>query len=234
MSLILGFAEHEDASRVAEIHVAAFKSNEMLLAQFPTPKVRDALQKSIELKALADIDDSRTTVLVVRYLCSEDAVEGTVKGTVEEGTVEESSHECQSKGKVIAFAKWAHSVSNEEDYVEPPWIWPAGTDLKILKDWTEVTDKAQLRAVGEAPCYRLTFMGTDPAYERRGAATMMVKWGIDQSKCDHVPAYLESTLEAVPFYRKLGFVDVERLSLAYLTTGTNVSKVYEEISFVYR
>ncbi|KAI1774843.1 putative GNAT family acetyltransferase [Hypoxylon cercidicola] len=226
MSLTLAFAEHEDAARIAEIHMAAFGSNAMLLAQFPTPTVRDALQKSIEFKALADIDDPRTTVLVVRcssLACSSDVTK-----------LDETNCEHRPRGNAIAFAKWAHPVSIEEDYTEPPWIWPAGTDLKTLGDWTQVTEQAQSHAVGDAPCYRLTFIGTDPAYERRGAATMMVRWGIDQSKNDRVPAYLESTVEAAPFYRKLGFVEVEKLSLTYEDTGTNAGKVYEEIGFVYK
>lgn len=152
MSLTLGFAEHEDASRIAEIHMAAFISNEMLLAQFPTPAVRDALKKSIELKALADMDDSKTTVLVVRCPSAEDVSED----AAEQGRIEQGRSHCdhRPRGKVIAFAKWANPVSTEDNYTEPPWIWPAGTDLKILQDWTEVTEQAQMRAVGDAPCYR--------------------------------------------------------------------------------
>lgn len=63
--LRLHTATREDASRIAEIHMAAFGPNAMLHAQFPTPIIRQELQKCIEKKALADIDDSKTTVLVV-------------------------------------------------------------------------------------------------------------------------------------------------------------------------
>lgn len=66
MPLILSLASLTDAGRIAEIHMAAFGSNAMLRAQFPTPAVRDALQRSIEWKALADIKDPKTTVLLVR------------------------------------------------------------------------------------------------------------------------------------------------------------------------
>lgn len=58
-------ATRQDAPRVAEIHMAAFGHNAMLLAQFPTPSIRQRLQTCIEDKALADIDDPNTTVLVV-------------------------------------------------------------------------------------------------------------------------------------------------------------------------
>ncbi|KAI0834418.1 putative GNAT family acetyltransferase [Hypoxylon sp. FL0890] len=217
MPLTLVAAEPADAARIAEIHMSAFGSNEMLLAQFPTPAVRDALEKCIELKALADINDSKTTVLVIRDSGSEAPVDRAEL----------------RRGKAIAFAKWAHPVSIDEDYIEPHWIWPAGTNLKLLRDWANKTEEAQRRAVGDSPCYRLTFMGTDPDYERRGAATMMVRWGMNQCRKEGIPAYLESTLEASSFYKKLGFVDVEKISLRYDVENSKMWKIYEEICFVY-
>lgn len=58
-------ATREDAPRIAEIHMAAFGPNAMLRAQFPTPAIRQGLQTCIENKAVADIDDPKTSVLVV-------------------------------------------------------------------------------------------------------------------------------------------------------------------------
>ncbi|KAI0095553.1 putative GNAT family acetyltransferase [Hypoxylon sp. NC0597] len=227
MPLTLVAAEPEDAPRIAEIHMAAFGSNAMLLAQFPTPTVRDALKKSIELKALADINDLQTTVLVVRDSGSD------APSSPSEPDRNEQGHGPREQGKTIAFAKWAHPVSIDENYIEPHWVWPTGTDLKILGDWTNKTEEAQRHAIGDSPCYRLTFIGTDPEYERRGAATMMVRWGMDQCRKNCVPAYLESTLEAASFYRKLGFEAVEKISLQYEAGNSKTSQVYEEICFVY-
>ncbi|KAI0844407.1 putative GNAT family acetyltransferase [Daldinia vernicosa] len=227
MPLSLGVAELADAARIAEIHTAAFGSNAMLLAQFPTPAVRTALKKSIELKALADIDDPKTTVLVVRDPSLE-------THSSNAASANEQTRERRNKEQVVAFAKWAHPVQPNENYVEPPWIWPAGTNLGVLDDWAKKTEEAQLRAVGNTPCYRLTFMGTDPSHRRRGAATTMVRWGMDRSRKDGAPAYLESTLEAASFYRNLGFVDVDKISLEYGIDGTEICSTYEEVSFLYR
>lgn len=58
-------ATPQDAPRIAEIHMAAFGPNAMLHAQFPTPAIRQGLQTCVEDKALADINDQNTTVLVV-------------------------------------------------------------------------------------------------------------------------------------------------------------------------
>jgi len=128
LGLEMGPATPAEAARIAEVHMAAFGDNALLRAQFPTPAVREALQKCIELKALADIQDPKTTVLVVR-----DPKAGSI---------------------VIAFAKWSHPVEEGEDYTEPPWIWPEGTDLDVLGKWTAEVEMALQKVLGTAPCYR--------------------------------------------------------------------------------
>ncbi|OTB00275.1 hypothetical protein M426DRAFT_324423 [Hypoxylon sp. CI-4A] len=205
MPLILSEANHTDAYRISEIHMATFGSNKMLLAQFPMPALHEPLRKCIEMKALADIDDPKTTVLVVR----------------------------EESGQAVAFAKWAHPVTPDEDYVEPPWIWPEGTNMEVLEGWTKKTEEAQQKALGETPCYRLTFIGTDPLYERRGAASQLVGWGMQQCEMHNVPAYLESTLEAAAFYGKQGFAEVETFSMEIPCIEGNGSEQYQETSFVF-
>lgn len=51
----------------------------------------------------------------------------------------------------------------------------------------------------------LTFLATDPLYARQGAGSLMMAWGVDQCKKQNVPAYFDSTVEAVPFYEKTEF-----------------------------
>ncbi|XXH00570.1 hypothetical protein Hte_006918 [Hypoxylon texense] len=204
-------ATRQDAPRIAEIHMAAFGLNAMLHAQFPTPAIRRGLQTCIENKALADIDDPKTTVLVVT---SSDASEKNV-------------------ATIVAFAKWSHPIPPGEDYVEPPWIWPEGTDLETLQAWTAKAAEAESRSVGDAPCYRLSYIGTDPTYGRRGAGQLLVQWGIQQSKLSGAPLYLESTVEAAPFYKKNGFTAGETISLPICVDGGSERQVYEELVFMY-
>jgi hypothetical protein len=83
------------SARIAEIHMAAFGSNVMLLAQFPTEKVRKGLERLIELKARADIEDPKTTVIIA-WAPSEDDPKSS--------TPEQSSKDASS-GTIIGFAK---------------------------------------------------------------------------------------------------------------------------------
>jgi hypothetical protein len=54
-----------------------------------------------------------------------------------------------------------------------------------------------------------------------------------QCQFDHTPAYLESTVEAAPFYNKHGFTAVETFSIDLKPTENGQSRKYEEISFLF-
>lgn len=53
-------------------------------------------------------------------------------------------------------------------------------------------------------------VATDPAYQGKGAGSLMMKWGLDQADAQGVEAYLEASPEGVPLYEKLGFREAAR------------------------
>lgn len=74
----------------------------------------------------------------------------------------------------------------------------------------------------------ISFIATLPGYEKQGAASALIKWGIDKCTRDGIPIYLESTLNAALLYEKLGFKAMDKISLPLDGTRT-----YEEIGFLY-
>lgn len=128
MALHVSPALETDTSRIAAIHMAAFGTNSMLLAQFPTPSIREKLQACIAAKALADIKDPKTAVLVVR-------------------------DDEKNNNEVISFAKWSLPVWKGETYLEATWLWPEGTNWDVLDKWTKVVESARKRVLGEDACY---------------------------------------------------------------------------------
>ena len=125
MGLKLSLASEADASCIADIHMAAFSSNKMLQAQFPTLSIRDELKKCIAEKALADIRDPKIAVLLVR-----------------------------DEDTIMSFAKWALPIHRSEAYMETPWRWPKGTNLTILNQWIAKVEDAEESILGGEPCYR--------------------------------------------------------------------------------
>ena len=83
------------------------------------------------------------------------------------------------------------------------------------------------------PVIGLSFIATDPAHERRGAASLLLQWGLEQSQQNNIPAYLESTVDAGPLYERKGFVPVETISMVLEGKGGE-SMVYEEVCFIFR
>jgi len=46
-------------------------------------------------------------------------------------------------------------------------------------------------------------------FQRRGAATLLVQWGLVQSQQLGLPAYLEASSDGYPLYLKLGFHQID-------------------------
>ncbi|KAE8312757.1 hypothetical protein BDV41DRAFT_577443 [Aspergillus transmontanensis] len=152
MPLILTETQEVDAPRIAEIHMAAFHDNAMLLAQFPTSVVRAELFNTLVQKARDEVRDPQWTVLVVR-----DEPEFQPQ---QQTKTEDSSEVGQDPVRVVC---------------------PIFVSLD------------------------LSYIATDPEHERRGAASMLVKWGIEQAKKGGVLVALESTKQGWPSYERLGF-----------------------------
>ncbi|KAL4780299.1 putative GNAT family acetyltransferase [Aspergillus varians] len=208
-TLTLSEAREDDAARIVDIHMAAFGANLMLLAQFPTPATREDLRVTLREKAIDEIQDPQWAVLVAR----DDANE------------------------IISFAKWRRPIpeSELESYAEAPWKWPGGTRLDVLEEWTAKVEAAGDRLLERTPCYSLSYIGTDPNYERRGAASILVNWGLEHARRENVPVALESTKNAWPLYEKLGFCGEELISMTLEGVGDGGSSVlYEEMCFVFR
>jgi hypothetical protein len=61
----------------------------------------------------------------------------------------------------------------------------------------------------------LGILATDPKYERRGAATSLIRWGIGHAAAEKMPIWIEATPTGYPLYQKLGWtvVDTQDLDL---------------------
>jgi predicted N-acetyltransferase YhbS len=53
----------------------------------------------------------------------------------------------------------------------------------------------------------LDTVATHPDYQRRGAGSLLVKWGCDLADAQGVQAYVDASKDGAPLYAKFGFVD---------------------------
>ena len=80
----------------------------------------------------------------------------------------------------------------------------------------------------------LNFIATLPNHERRGAASLMINWGLERSKAENIPAALESTMNAAASYERLGFRPERNISTMLVGLKEDGQVVhYEETCFVF-
>ncbi|KAH7087551.1 hypothetical protein FB567DRAFT_525211 [Paraphoma chrysanthemicola] len=131
MSFRLQIAQPDDVPRITQIYMDAFSSNAIIRAIHACDEGLNDLRQAVAEKALADIRDAKTTVLVAKYQDNEIGLkrpeQAPEKVRKDLAVVRESINDTQ----VIAFAKWAHPVVPDE-HVFPTW--PL-SDRKIGKSW---------------------------------------------------------------------------------------------------
>ncbi|USW57751.1 Putative GNAT domain, acyl-CoA N-acyltransferase [Septoria linicola] len=119
---------------------------------------------------------------------------------------------------IISSAEWEfyERERTEAEYVKGPylvsasWVEDAGTKRRALENVAPLLEK-RIRWFAGRPHAALAFMVTDTAFRGQGAAAMCVQWGLDQCKKLGIPAVLEASDAGAPLYKKLGFVEVDRV-----------------------
>ena len=129
MVLRLSAATAADVDQIAAVHLAAFDSNALLHAQFPTPSSRSALQQILSQEMSAAIQNERSgkVVLVVR--------------------------DTDAENQIISFAKWdLPGLSKGPHHLGGSW--PEDCQEQYLDEYYDKAEAAKNRVVGDRPCYR--------------------------------------------------------------------------------
>ena len=63
---------------------------------------------------------------------------------------------------------------------------------------------------------------TSPNHRRRGAATLLLRWGMDQARALNIPIYLHASPVGLPLYQKFGFrkIGSHDVDLSSVSSGT--------------
>ncbi|MCJ1379321.1 hypothetical protein MMC17_002422 [Xylographa soralifera] len=119
-----------------------------------------------------------------------------------------------STGAIFGWAEWLvleKGLPHEEEAEEGYW------DTAEEREWAGVlwgpVAAARTRAVEQAggKLLLLNLLSVDPAYQRGGAGTALMRWGTRIADERGVEAILESTVVAVHLYEQNGFRVVEKM-----------------------
>lgn len=133
MVLRLSAAIAVDVDEIAAIHLAAFDSNVLLHAQFPTPASLDALRSYLSQDILASIrggEECKKAVLVVR--------------------------DTEAGDRIISFAKWdlPGLAADSKGLQGPDITCIKGCKKEYLEEYVTKAEDAKTRVIANTPCYR--------------------------------------------------------------------------------
>ncbi|EUC38593.1 hypothetical protein COCCADRAFT_32253 [Bipolaris zeicola 26-R-13] len=111
-------------------------------------------------------------------------------------------------GKMIAGAKWRISEKEKtEEEAQKMYPTPEGDDLnnQALVDFMAFLNRARKQYVNTKPICFLQILVTDPEHHRKGAGSMLLKWGLSKADELGLPGFLEASPMGKPLYERMGF-----------------------------
>ncbi|KAH7021381.1 acetyltransferase [Microdochium trichocladiopsis] len=110
-----------------------------------------------------------------------------------------------NRPRIAAYAKWDLCTPEERGSRYPPWCADMpGDECEVFFAREE---QERQRVMGGERHYYLDTLATHPDYQRRGAGSMLVRWGVARAEHDGVGVYLDASKEGAPLYAKCGFAD---------------------------
>ncbi|KAF2031002.1 hypothetical protein EK21DRAFT_88518 [Setomelanomma holmii] len=125
-------------------------------------------------------------------------------------------------GEIIAAARWRHVKPREEGATERTWEEVEAafaerpppydeSEPEMLAALFELFNAQKRKSLGTQLYMCLDTLVTLPQHERKGAGSMLVRWGCDKADEAGVVAYLEASPVGAPMYARHGFEKVAEL-----------------------
>ncbi|RAH48589.1 GNAT family N-acetyltransferase [Aspergillus brunneoviolaceus CBS 621.78] len=142
----------------------------------------------------------------VRYLKVVDPGLGPA-GAAAAAAPDADGHAAENDTSIIAYGKWDLDPGHRGARFPE---WHADSDAALCERFFGGCERVrrEVMAPRSGGYYYLDMLVTHPQHRRRGAATMLVRWGCELADRTGMPVYIDSTRAGVPVYERLGFVVV--------------------------
>ncbi|KAF4976916.1 hypothetical protein FZEAL_6492 [Fusarium zealandicum] len=114
--------------------------------------------------------------------------------------------------EMVAFTMWYIWESPPKDSSFSSYRGP-GSNPEACELLFGGLNKMRLEIMDGKPYAYLKLMHTDPKHQRRGAASLLMDWGLREADRLGIPSFLEASAEGRPLYEKFGFREVKRLTI---------------------
>ncbi|KAK7414596.1 hypothetical protein QQX98_006533 [Neonectria punicea] len=194
MVLHLAQATEDDSARAAAIEKVAYGPSPVSAVLYPEPRPTEGNSRAADLISQLRADPACRWFKVV-----------------------DSDLDGSSEDKIVAFAMW---------YV---WITPPSSSLSGARGPGSNPEACELffggmnrkrdELMSGKPYVYLKLLHTEPKHQKRGAASLLLEWGLGEADRLGFPAFLESSEQARPLYEKWGFNEVDRLTVDFSPWG---------------
>ncbi|PMD14902.1 acetyltransferas-like protein [Hyaloscypha hepaticicola] len=203
MTFTLRPATVEDVDQLTEIYFSAFQNDAVSLLAFPR---NDASREWWRVHTLSDFKDPNARLLCI---------------------IDPSS---PTPSKIISWCKWVSPAAIVDTSLP---TWPEGSDVEIANRFFENLLTGHERIMKGRKHWYLEFLATRPEEQGKGAAGMLLRWGIQKADEEGTEAYLEASPDGKPIYEHYGFEETERLVVSLEgKEGVNQEKEFIECFMV--
>lgn len=183
MSLTLRPATVSDAHELVDVYLSAFAEDPIAQLCFPRNKAIYDFWYNMIVSELADPNS--------HYLC-----------------ITTLGPDSPSKETIIAFSKW--NTPSAPISVDLP-TWPEGGDVELANKFFGGMFATHRRLMEGRKHWYLELIATRPEFQGKGAAGMLMRWGLEKADEEGVETYLEASPAGKPIYEHFGFQEVDRL-----------------------
>ncbi|OAA69076.1 acetyltransferase, GNAT family [Cordyceps fumosorosea ARSEF 2679] len=191
MGLQVKSAGEQDAARSVVIEKVAYGRGSISDIIFPGPASEDA-DGAREAQMLKSLREDPASCLWLQVV-DEDRV-----GTGQHGMV------CFSMGYLWLSTPPPPTTTTRR-------VWGPGSNPEACERFFGGMTSKWAERMGNKPHFYLKLLHTDPTYQRRGAASMLLKRWAERADEHGLESYLEATEEGRPLYEKFGYETVDVL-----------------------
>ncbi|CAM1508042.1 Fc.00g048900.m01.CDS01 [Cosmosporella sp. VM-42] len=110
----------------------------------------------------------------------------------------------ESPDTIVAFAKWLSPGAPIEDAPSAD-IWPKDGNPALANEFFTAITEAHQKIMGGKDHYYLELIAVRKEWMGKGAASSLMRWGVNLADAEGLPCFLEATPNARPVYEKYGF-----------------------------
>ncbi|KAL9487978.1 hypothetical protein ACSS6W_000255 [Trichoderma asperelloides] len=104
----------------------------------------------------------------------------------------------------VGFAKWIVPGAHPEP-LPPVEAWPSDGDQEFSSFFFGRLNDMHHEAMGERPHWYLELLAVKPQFQGKGAASLMLKYGVEKADEDKVECFLDASPAGQPIYERYGF-----------------------------